>query len=145
MKKILLLAVVTAAIAAGVAAVSSAPAAASNQPFRLTFDKSAIAEGVWQGTVGGDVSGSITTYLEGLRVTGSIWHVDFEFDITAGDSSFVTELSGILNTDTGAVVMDGTVVSGYLQGARVHEAAQLVDPDTFRFQGTIEVMPATTG
>jgi opacity protein-like surface antigen len=145
MKRFLLAVVLAALTAATVLAAPAAPATASNQPVRLTYDKSAVAEGVWQGAVGGDFSGSITTYLTGLRITGTIWHIDFELDIEAGDSSLVTDLSGIVDTKTGSVVMDGTVVDGYLQGARVHDEAQLVDPDTLRFQGTILLMPATAG
>jgi hypothetical protein len=44
---------------------------------------------------------------------------------------------------TGAVIMNGTVVDGFLQGAQVHEEGQLVDAATLRFEGTIQVMPAT--
>jgi hypothetical protein len=39
--------------------------------------------------------------------------------------------------------MDGTVVKGYLEGAQVHEEGQLVDPAILRFQGSIQIMPAT--
>ena len=39
--------------------------------------------------------------------------------------------------------MSGTVVDGFLLGARVHEEGLLVDAARLRFQGTIEVMPAT--
>ena len=141
MKRILLLLVAVASLAASAAA----PAAASNEPVRLSFDKSLVGPGVWEGTVGGDISGSITTRLTEVRIAGPIWHVRFEFAIHAGARSFTTELAGILNTDTGAVVMNGTVVDGYLEGAQVHEQAQLVDPSSLRFQGSIRLMPATAG
>jgi hypothetical protein len=145
MKRILLVVVA----AATVAAASAAPTVASTQPIRLSFDKSLVAPGAteWQGTVGGDISGNLTTRLTDLRITGPIWHVRFDFVIDAGGRSFTIDLSGILNRETGAVVMNGTVVQGYLEGAQVHEQAQLVDPDpaTLRFQGSIQVMPATAG
>jgi hypothetical protein len=105
----------------------------------LTFDKTAVADGVWQGTVGGDIVGTLETHLTDRQVTGSIWHVRFDWIITAGSHSFVADLRGTLDTVTGAVVMDGRVVDGYLQGARVHEEGQLVDPAVSRFQGTIRV------
>ena len=38
--------------------------------------------------------------------------------------------------------MNGTVVEGYLLGAQVHEEGQLIDADTLRFQGTIQVTAA---
>ena len=60
-----------------------------------------------------------------------------------GGESFTAHLSGVLNNVTGAVIMNGTVVDGFLQGAQVHEEGQLVDAATLRFEGTIQVMPAT--
>jgi hypothetical protein len=39
--------------------------------------------------------------------------------------------------------MNGAVIEGWLEGARVHEEGQLIDPDTLRFQGAILLMPAT--
>jgi hypothetical protein len=127
----------------GALAASAPVASASNEPVRLSFDKSAVAAGVWEGTVAGDISGDLTTRLLSLRVTGSIWQVEFDFIVEAGGSSFTTRLSGILNTQTGAVVMNGRVSEGYLLGSQVHEEGQLVDPATLRFVGTIRLAPAT--
>jgi hypothetical protein len=153
--------VIVVSIVAGLAATWGAPAEASAEPasvgvdavdvaadvsarpVELSFDKTAVAQGVWQGTVDGDISGTLTTMLTELRITGPIWHVRFEWDISAGDRSFVADLSGTLNNETGAVVMNGTVVEGFLLGAQVHEEGQLVDAATLRFVGSIRVMPAT--
>ena len=44
---------------------------------------------------------------------------------------------------TGPGVWHGTVVSGYLRGAQVHEEGQLVNPATIEFAGSIRLMPAT--
>ena len=63
--------------------------------------------------------------------------------VEAGDHSFTAILKGTLNTMTGKVEMDGTVVEGWLVGAQVHEEGQLVDPLLGRFQGTISIFPAT--
>jgi hypothetical protein len=109
----------------------------------LSFDKTAVAEGVWQGTVDGDVTGTLETRLTERRISGPIWHVRFDWIISAGDQSFVADLRGTLNNNTGAVVMNGTVVEGYLLGARVHEEGQLVDGATLRFHGSLRLMPAT--
>jgi opacity protein-like surface antigen len=137
---VLLLVVATAAVAA-----SAAGASPSTTPVRIAFDKSISdpAAFVWSGAVSGDVSGGLTTRLTGLTVTGPIWHVRFDWIIDAGERSFVADLTGTLNTDTGQVVMDGTVVEGWLSGAQVHEEGRLVDPTTLRFVGEILVLPAS--
>jgi hypothetical protein len=123
-------------------AAASAAAGASD-PVRLTFDKSSVSSGIWQGSVAGDVSGGLRTALRSVRVSGPIWHVQFDWIVSAGAHSFVARLDGTLNNDTGAVVMNGTVVGGWLRGAHVHEQGQLVDAATLRFVGAIDVMPAS--
>ena len=131
-------------LCAGALVASAVPAAsASNAPVRPTFDKTATGPGVWHGTVAGDIAGGLTTDLLALDTTGPIWHVTFDWIIDAGPSSFIARLSGVLNTSTGGVVMDGTVVSGYLLGAQVHEKGQIVNPATLEFVGSIRLMPAT--
>ena len=124
-------------------AVAVPAASASNAPVRLGFDKAATGPGVWNGTVSGDIEGSLETRLLDLEVAGPIWHVTFDWIVDAGPSSFTARLSGVLNTKTGAVVMNGNVVSGYLLGAQVHEEGQLVDPATLEFAGSIRLLPAT--
>jgi hypothetical protein len=133
-------------LALGSAVAVGAPAAAAETaPVRLTFDKSILdpTAGVWEGTTAGDVAGGLRTELRRLEVTGPIWHVTFDWIVTAGPHSFTARLWGVLNTATGAVVMNGTVIDGWLEGAQVYEAGQLVDAATLRFQGSIRLMPAT--
>ena len=120
-----------------------AHAANTMSPVRIQFDKQGGINGIWAGTVSGDVEGTLTTQLLSAWQSGPILHVTFAWIISAGEQSFVAELKGTLNTLTGQVVMNGTVVEGWLVGAQVHEEGQLVDPNTGRFQGTIQVMPAT--
>ncbi|MFW6097713.1 MAG: hypothetical protein ACOC9Z_06535 [Chloroflexota bacterium] len=141
--KVLMVVMVVLALFGMVVAPHVAAAQAPAAPVQLTFDKSAVAEGMWEGTVGGDVDGDLTTVLTALEVRGPIWHVEFDWIVDAGAQSFTAHLSGILNTNTGKVVMNGNVVDGWLLGAQVHEEGQLVDPDTLRFQGTIQIMPET--
>lgn len=130
------------------AALLPQTAAADNSaPVNLTFAKQSSGTGLWQGTVGGDVEGQLTTELTDLRVSGPIWHVEFDWIVDAAgeDQDFTAHLSGVLNTKTGSVVMNGTVVDGWLLGAQVHEEGQLVDPAILGFEGSIRIMPATAG
>lgn len=122
-------------------------AADNSSPVNLTFSKQSSGPGTWQGTVGGDVEGQLTTVLTSLVESGPIWHVEFDWIIDADDDAqdFTAHLTGILNTRTGKVVMNGTVVEGWLLGAQVHEEGQLVDPATLSFEGSIRIMPATAG
>jgi hypothetical protein len=120
-----------------------ASASSDMSPILIQFDKQGGINGIWTGTISGDVEGNLTTQLLSAQQSGPVLHVTFAWIISAGDQSFTAELKGTLNTLTGQVEMDGTVVEGWLLGAQVHEEGQLVDPSTMRFQGTIQVMPAT--
>ena len=112
-------------------------------PVRLHFDKQGGANGIWNGSVSGDVEGGLTTQLLSATQAGPILNVTFAWIVSAGEQSFTAVLKGTLNTRTGQVEMDGTIVEGWLVGAQVHEAGQLVDPQLGRFQGTITIFPAT--
>lgn len=125
---------------------------ATTAPILLAFHKTSVAEGVWEGTVWrGNVSGDLRTELTALRVAGPIWHVRFNWIIDVSGLSLVADLSGILNTNTGKVVMNGTVASGDLAGAQVHEEGQLIEIEldeqgnivSTSFEGSIRIMQAT--
>lgn len=122
---------------------ASAQPAGNMSPVGIEFDKQGGVAGIWHGMVSGDVTGNLTTQLTSAHQTGQILHVTFDWIIDAGAQSFTAKLEGTLNLKTGAVEMDGTVVEGWLVGARVHEEGQLVDPATGRFQGQILIFPAT--
>ncbi len=131
-------------VLAVVAAVAIAPhAAQAASPYRVTFDKHAIDTGVWAGTTGGDAAGQLTSKLQSLEITGSIWHITVDWIVDAGDRSFTARLHGTLNTATGRVVMNGRVVNGWNDGARVHESGRMVDAAAGRFLGTIRIAPET--
>ncbi len=122
--------------------------AAPSAPVRLTFNKTLTSQTptwIWDGSVAGDVNGQLQTRLLSLRVSGVIWHVEFDWIVTSPNpaESFTARLTGTVNTKTGKVVMNGMVVEGYLEGAQVHEEGQLTNPETWRFEGKIRVMPAT--
>lgn len=119
-------------------------AAEGNAPVYLSFAK-ADPDGdfIWNGTVSGDISGSLETRLLSVSQTDKILHVEFDWIVDAGEQSFTARLNGILDTEQGTVTMNGTVIEGYLAGAQVHEEGQLVDPATSGFVGTIQLMPAS--
>ena len=57
-------------------------------------------------------------------------------------STYLAQLSGVLNLKTGAVVMKEPVTEGQYAGSQVHEEGKLSDPANSCFAGTIRVMPA---
>jgi hypothetical protein len=119
---------------------------AASDPIRLSFEKCPSGAGVWAGTVAGDVTGTLTTRLTSVDASDGILHVNFDWIVGAGTRSFRANLDGILSTETGRVVMNGTVVEGWLEGAQVHEEGLLApDLGAVCFRGSIRLMPATAG
>lgn len=141
--RIFIIAVLAAVAMTAFPQAASASASGDMNPIRLQFDKQGGANGTWNGTVNGDVEGALTTQLLSLEPAGPILKVSFAWIVDAGNQSFTAVLDGTLNTLTGQVEMDGTIVEGWLAGAQVHEEGQMVDPATGRFQGTIMIFPAT--
>jgi hypothetical protein len=105
----------------------------------FTFQKAASGEGTWAGTVDGDVQGNLETVLLNIDNSNPVWDVEFDWIIDAGDRSFTARMTGTLNSETGAVEMDGEVIEGWMLGARVHEEGQMIDPETSAFEGFIEL------
>jgi hypothetical protein len=138
MRKLGLIALVVCAIG-----IAAPVANASSAPVRLSFEKVSTTPGVWTGTVAGDINGDLTTKLLDVQVTGPIWHVTFDWIVSAGASSFTARLTGTLNNNTGGVVMNGKVIDGYLFGAQVHEQGQLLYAATLEFAGSILLFPST--
>jgi hypothetical protein len=129
-----------AALIAAVGAMTVAPIASAAPPLRLEFSKQAVEQGVWKGTVSGDIDGGLTTRAIAVDTSDPVWRVTFDWIVDAGMQSFTARLSGTLDSVTGAVAMKGRVVEGYLLGAKVREKGQLVDPETLGFQGSITVI-----
>jgi hypothetical protein len=142
MKKLVIL----AAVLLATTALGATSLSAANDPVRVTFDKHLVdaAAFTFAGTTDGDAPGTLTSQLVSIEdVSGPVYHVTFDWFVSAGAKSFVARTSGIWNTEKGLVNMNGSVTSGYLVGAQVHEQGQLVDAATLRFQGVIQLLPAT--
>ena len=105
----------------------------------LTFDKTAVSDRVWIGTVSGDITGTLVTTMIAADRSKPIWDIELYWIILADDpsQSFGARLTGTLNTETGAVAMTGTVDEGFNVGATVEEAGQLQNAETSNFTGTI--------
>src|SRR5262245_57040522 len=134
-----------AALATAVPIMLSQPAiaSASSAPLTWTFDKCATGPGAWQGTARGpdNTLEPLETQLTGLRSAGDVLHVDFNWHV---GTRYLASLSGTLNLESGAVVMNGRVAEGSYAGSRVHEEGQLYDSTRSCFAGTIQVMPASS-
>jgi hypothetical protein len=138
---------VLSTLVASAALVAASGASAGNAPVQVEFVKHVVdpASLVFEGSTGGAVSGSLTSKLVSLDgLSGPVYHVTFDWIVSAGAESFTARTTGTWNTSTGSVIMNGTVVSdGYLSGAQVHEEGRLVDPDTLTFAGFLRLLPVT--
>lgn len=127
-------------IAALIVGLLAVPSVASAQ-VHLTFEKTAVVDGIWLGTVAGDVTGRLVTTMVVADQSTSVWDIELYWIVLADEptQSFVALLSGKLDTNTGAVTMSGRVRDGYLVGTAVHETGQLQDARTSAFKGTITI------
>ena len=126
-----------------VAAVTPA-FADDNDPIDIEFYKTdADANFLWDGTVSGDINGDLQTVLLAAQQSGHMLHVDFDWIITNSDCDFTARMSGTLDTQTGSVLMNGSVIDGCYMGAQVHEEGQLMDPTISGFGGNIRIMPGS--
>lgn len=130
-----------------IAAPAASSASAANAPLQVNFVKHVVdpVNLVFEGSTSGAVTGSRTSRLVSLNnVSGPNYHITFDWIVSAGDQSFTARTTGIWNTLTGDVVMNGEIISsGYLSGAQVHEQGHLVDPSTLTFAGFLQLMSAT--
>src|SRR3990170_2963513 len=118
------------------------PVAAAQRPVVLEFEKQWAAPDYYLGTVEG--GGTIEMTLFDKSVIGNTQHFSATVEVNSASRSFTALVSGQINFSTGRVVLNGSVTSGWLARARVPEESPLVDPDTGRFIGTIQIMPASS-
>jgi hypothetical protein len=134
------MAIMVAAFAITTAA--AAPVTAAQRPIILDFEKAWAAPDYYVGTVDG--GGTIEMWLSDKRVIGNTQYFDATVAVDASGGAFTAFVSGQITFSTGRVVLNGTVTSGWMAGAQVQEESQLIDPATFSFTGTIQVMPASS-
>lgn len=101
-------------------------ALAQSPVVELTFEKSVVSLGTWEGTVDGDETGTIHTTLTSLDSNTSSLIVSFNWQVGLDSGERIAaEVDGFINLYTGRVVMDGEVVDGYLAGSRIQVLAWL--------------------
>lgn len=140
---VLLLALVSVAGAVGAAAAQAERS--KPRPIVVTFEKHLVdpVNLVFQGTTRGRVKGTLESRMVpgSLTIDGPIWTFTFDWIVTAKSQrkSFVARTTGTFDTNSGLVVMDGSVIDGWREGAAVHEEGRLIDPATFTFAGEIQI------
>lgn len=139
---VLLLALASFVVAGG---ATAKPERCKPKPIAVvTFEKHVVdpVNFVFQGTTGGSANGTLESRLVSLTVDGAIYHITFDWIVTAKKKhkSFVARTIGTWDTTTGSVVMDGEVTEGWHEGSPVHEEGQLIDPATLTFAGEIQIL-----
>ena len=138
-------AVGSAAVCAAVMAPASmaAPALADGAaPSYVTFHKHAEGPpGEFVGTTGGAAPGTVHTVCNLTQNSPVLFQLTCDWQISAGSRSFDAPLTGTLNLDTGNVIMNGQIASGWQAGAQVHETGHLINSAAGEFAGTIRIAP----
>jgi len=124
-------------------AASAGTGQASNAAITIQFDKHAIGPGHYVGTTAD--GGTIEMQVSNSSITGGVQHFTATLELALATGSFSATVDGQFNFSTGKVVLNGIVLSGWLKGAQVHEASQLVALDPLTFVGTVMLMPASAG
>jgi len=131
-----------ACAALSAAASLAAPAFADGPaPSYVTFDKHYIGSGQFEGTTGGAAPGTVHTTCTLAPNNQTLSRLTCDWQISAGTRSFDAPLTGTLDWQTGNVVMNGVIASGWQAGHQVHETGHLVDAAALEFAGTIQIQP----
>ncbi len=131
-------------------AVGSMPAFAlqSKAAIVISFEKEGFGHYLGMTEDGGTIEMLITE----SSVTGDVQHFTATLWLSFPDErSLRAIMDGRFDGNTGEVVLNGRVVEGWLEGARVHEESQLVgvdvNPDNgdliLTFKGTVQLMPGS--
>jgi hypothetical protein len=121
------------------------PASASRAAIVVPFEKHWVGDGHYVGTAGD--GGTIEMWVYDVSFNGNIQRFRVTLELSLDRRSLTATLAGHFNFSTGRVVMNGTVVDGWLEGAQVHEEGRYAgdDPDTGGpiFVGTVRLMPGS--
>lgn len=131
------------ALAAVVTGLLPGSALASNEVTVIPFEKQWVGPGHYIGTAGDD--GTIEMFIYDSWLSGDVQHFTATVLLTFPDRSLTAILDGRFDFNTGEAVLNGSVVDGWLEGARVHEESQLVGFDPLTFIGTVQLMPGSAG
>ena len=128
-------------------------------PVEVTFTKWITDYPALAGIAGGDAPGTFAGTVLGLNPfdNSTIVQIEALYGVTADNPahSFVARIEGKQNNMTQEAVLNGTVTSGWLVGARVHVSYDVIVPasgtscvpaaplDSPCFQGTIRILPGS--
>jgi len=134
-----------------------------NRPIEVTYTKwvttSPLMEGYWGDDLANKFVGEVFQRQVSVRQAdhcflpapscGRIIRLEAFYEIQAGDHSFTALIRGGTSGDTGAALLDGTILFGWRVGAPVHVEFQTIPgttggcvsapPGATCFQGTIHV------
>jgi hypothetical protein len=143
----------------GVAGAGAQAQTRGGAPVEVTFTKWITAYPAMAGVTGGDVPGTFagTVLNRDPFENGTIVQLEAQYRVTAADPahSFVAHIEGKQNNTTQEAVLNGTVTSGWLVGARVHVTYDVIVPapgtscmptapvNSRCFQGTIRILPGS--
>lgn len=114
----------------------------------ITYDRSPVAEGVFASVATGDLAGRwVVTLVAGVD-SPEVFNGELNWTFIGEDpsQSFVALLKGTHNHLTNAIVFDGTIVSGYMLGARVEDRGSLSGHGTaaMKVSGAMRIYPEDT-
>lgn len=137
------------AVAFGILAL--APSQVRATPARLSFRSvfaGVASDGehcVWEGSVEGAASGSLTLALrqveDPLSAANPVWHVNSRWSVrdTRGVRSFTADLEGMIDWKARDVRLAGVITNGWAKGAWVEVTGRLTAGD---LAGAVTISPA---
>jgi hypothetical protein len=143
----------------GASGVGAQTQAAGGPPVEVTFTKWVPAFPTLAGITGGDVPGTFAGAVLSRNPldSGNIVQLEARYEVIGQDAthSFVAHIEGKQNNETQKAVFNGTIIEGWLLGARVHVTYDVIVPSAGTscvpqapvnrncFQGTIRIMPGS--
>jgi hypothetical protein len=99
--------------------------ASRGRPVQITFQKCFNPDtGTWEGTVAGDCGPGTVSYIDLPPFWGTkVQHFSGEYTVTTSECSFVAQAHGTWNTQTGEIVLNGSVIEGSYAGRSFHVRA----------------------